>query len=154
MSATWGGTTLLRHPPDVVWSFLTDDANDASWRAPWVRSVRSLTPGPLAVGRRYETVYSFFGQRQVTIVEITELDPARRMAWRQVDEPTIAFNDGSYALEPVAGGTGFTVLGTFQSRGWRRLIDAPFAWYLRHGPVQRQHAQLAAALDARSASGG
>jgi hypothetical protein len=28
------------------------------------------------------------------------------------------------------------------------LIDAPFAYYLRHGPVQRQHAQLAAALAA------
>jgi hypothetical protein len=41
------------------------------------------------------------------------------------------------------------VTGTFTSRGWRQLLDAPFAWYLRHGPVQRQHAQLAAALTAR-----
>jgi hypothetical protein len=148
MTATWGGSTVLHHPPNVVWDFLTSETNDANWRGPWVVSVRKLSEGPLAIGTRYETVYRFFGQRQVVIVEITELDGPRRMAWRQVDEPTIAFNVGSYQLEPVDGGTRFTVSGTFQSRGWRRLIDASFAWYLRHGPVQTQHAQLAEALDA------
>lgn len=146
MTATWGGTTTLRHPPAELWDFLTTETNDVNWRAPWVVSVRKLTHGPLAVGTRYETVYRFFGRRQVVMVEISEFDGPRRMAWRQVDEPTIAFNDGSYDLEPVDGGTRFTVTGTFQSRGWRRLIDAPFAWYLRHGPVQTQHANLAQAL--------
>ena len=146
MTATWGGTTVLHHAPDAVWDFLTTETNDVNWRRPWVVSVRKLTDGPLAVGSRYETVYRFFGQRQTVIVEIAALDAPRQMAWRQVDEPTIAFNDGSYQLEPADGGTRFTVTGTFQSRGWRRLIDAPFAWYLRHGAVQTQHAQLADAL--------
>jgi len=148
VSATWGGTTLLHHAPDVVWRFLTDDRNDASWRQPWVIAVRALSDGPLAVGSRYETTYRFFGRRQVVVVEITELDAPRRMAWRQVDDPTVDCNDGSYDLEPVDGGTRFTVTGTFQSHGWRRVIDAPFAAYLRNGPVQRQHAQLAAQLAA------
>jgi hypothetical protein len=148
MSASWGGSTVLPYEPDIVWAFLTSETNDANWRAPWVVSVRQVTPGPLAIGSRYETVYRFFGQLQTVIVETTELDPPRRMAWRQVDEPTVVSNVGSYTLEPVAGGTRFTVIGTFTSRGWRRLIDAPFAYYLRHGPVQRQHAQLAAALAA------
>ena len=148
MTAVWGGTTIVRQPPDVVWDFLTTETNDTNWRAPWVVSVRKLTDGPLALGTRYETVYRFFGQRQVVIVEITELDAPRRMAWRQVDEPTIAFNDGSYDLEPSEGGTKFTVTGSFQSRGWRRLIDGPFAFYLRHGPVQTQHTNLAEALRA------
>ena len=148
MSASWGGTTQFRQPPDAVWAFLTTASNDAGWRKPWVVSVRQPSDGPLAVGSRFETVYRFFGQRQVVIVELTELDPPHRMAWRQVDEPTVVFNDGSYDLEPSDGGTRFTVTGTFQSRGWRRLIDGAFARYLRNGPVQRQHAQLAAALDA------
>jgi len=151
MSATWGGTTILHHRPDSVWEFLTTETNDVNWRAPWVISVRKLTDGPTAIGTRYETVYRFFGQRQVVIVEITALDAPRRMAWRQVGERTIAFNEGSYQLEPIDGETRFTVTGTFQSRGWRRLIDAPFAWYLRHGPVQTQHAQLAKALSSGDA---
>ena len=156
MSATWGGSTVLRHPPMIVWAFLTDEANDVNWRAPWVVSVRLVAGESLAVGARYETVYRFFGRPLVVVVEITELDPPGRMAWRQVDDPSVAFNAGSYDLEPVDGGTRFTVTGTFETRGLARLLDAPFAWYLRHGPTQRQHAQLAAALDAfgaRSAGG-
>jgi uncharacterized protein YndB with AHSA1/START domain len=149
MSATWGGTTVLAASPDVVWDFLTSEANDVNWRAPWVRSVRKLSDEPLGVGTRYETVYRFFGRLEVVTVEITELERPGRMAWKQVDSDTVVSNVGSYDLEPVDGGTRFTVTGTFTSRGWRRLIDAPFAWYLRHGPVQRQHAQLAAALAAR-----
>ena len=150
MAASWGGSVELDHAPDVVWAFLTSATNDASWRGPWVVSVRALPDGPLRIGRRYETVYRFFGRIQTVIVETTELDPPRRMAWRQVDDPTIVSNVGAYELEPLDGGrTRFTVTGRFTSRGWRRLLDAPFAWYLRHGPVQRQHSQLAAALAAR-----
>lgn len=152
MSASWGGTTVLDEPPEVVWAFLTSDVNDVNWRGPWVQSVRQLSDGPLGVGTRYETIYRFFGLPQAVVVELTELDPPRRMAWRQVDEPTVVSNIGSYDLEPAAGGTRFTVVGTFTSRGWRRLLDQPFAFYLRHGPVQRQHAQLAAALAKGSAA--
>jgi hypothetical protein len=148
MSATWGGSIVLDESPQQIWSFLTSETNDVNWRGPWVRSVRKLTEGPLGVGTRYETIYRFFGRLETIIVEITELDPPRRMAWRQVDSPTVVSNIGSYDLEPTGSGTRFTVIGTFTSRGWRRLIDGPFALYLRSGPVQRQHAQLAAALRA------
>jgi len=150
VAATWGGSVELDHPPRVVWDFLTSSSNDAGWRAPWVLSVRTLSDGPLAIGTRYETVYRFFGQIQRVVVETTELEPPLRMAWCEVDSPIIASNVGSYELEAMDEGrrTRFTVTGTFTSRGWRRLIDAPFAWYLRHGPVQQQHAQLAAALAA------
>jgi uncharacterized protein YndB with AHSA1/START domain len=157
VTARWGGSTELDHPPDVVWDFVTSASNDAGWRRPWVVSVRKLSAEPVGIDTRYETVYRFFGQVQSVIVELTELDPPRRMAWRQVESPTVVSNVGSYVLEPIDGGrTRFTVTGEFTSRGWRRLIDGPFAWYLAHGPVQRQHSQLAAALAAvaPSSSGG
>jgi len=152
VTANWGGSVELNHPPEVVWDYLSSDSNDADWRGPWVVSVRKLSDGPVGIGTRYETVYRFFGQLQSVVVELTEVDPPRRMAWRQVDSPTVVSNVGAYDLERIDGGrTRFTVTGAFISRGWRRLIDAPFAWYLTHGPVQRQHAQLAAALAAASA---
>jgi uncharacterized protein YndB with AHSA1/START domain len=145
--AVWGGTVELDAAPDEVWAFLTSEANDANWRGPWVESVRKLTDGPLRVGTRYETLYRFFGQPQRVIVEVTELDPPRRMAWRQVDDPRVDVNDGSYDLEPIEGGrTRFTVTGVLRSHRWRAVADGPFTFYLNHGPVQRQHAKLAAAL--------
>jgi hypothetical protein len=152
LTATWGGSVELDQAPGVVWDFLTSEANDVNWRGPWVRSVRKLTDGPMALGTRYETVYRFFGQVQTITVEITELEPARRLAWQRLPSNLVVFDRGSYDLEALAdGGTRFTVIGTYESRGWRRLIDAGFAWYLLHGPVQRQHAQLKAALEANAA---
>ena len=152
MTATWGGSVELRQAPEFVWAFLTSETNDVNWRGPWVRSVRKLTDGPLALGTRYETVYRFFGNVQTITVEITELEPARRLAWRRLESDLVVFDTGSYDLEALDdGATRFTVTGTYESRGWRRLIDGPFAWYLLHGPVQRQHAQLRAALDANAA---
>ena len=52
--STWGGSTVLQHDPDAVWDFLTSATNDVNWRKPWVVSVRQLTPGPLAIGTRYD----------------------------------------------------------------------------------------------------
>ncbi|HEX8024648.1 MAG TPA: SRPBCC family protein [Candidatus Limnocylindrales bacterium] len=152
MSVTWGGSIVLPQAPETVWAFLTTDANDATWRRPWVISVRALSEGPFRVGSRYETWYRFFGRPQRTIVETTVLEPPRRVRWSQVEDPTIASNVVTYDLEPVDGGTRFTVTGVFESAGWRRVIDRPFAWYLNHGPVQRQHAQLRAALAAAQPS--
>jgi uncharacterized protein YndB with AHSA1/START domain len=152
VTATWGRGVELRQAPEAVWAFLTSETNDVNWRGPWVRSVRKLTDGPLGIGTRYETVYRFFGQLQAITVEITELEPARRLASRRLPSDLVVFDTGSYDLEAIeGGGTRFTVIGTYESRGWRRLIDAGFAWYLLHGPVQQQHAQLRAALDANAA---
>lgn len=153
MTATWGGSVELRQAPEVVWDFLTSETNDVNWRGPRVRSVRKVTDGPLALGTRYETVYRFFGQLQTITVEITELEPARRLAWQRLPSPLVVFDTGSYDVEAIdGGGTRFTVIGTYESRGWRRFIDGPFAWYLLHGPVQRQHAELRAALASKRAS--
>ena len=38
-------------------------------------------------------------------VKLIELDPPRRMAWRQVGAGSLAINDGRYDLEPIDGGT-------------------------------------------------
>jgi Polyketide cyclase / dehydrase and lipid transport len=148
VSATWSGTIVLGHAPEVVWDFLTSEANDVNWRAPWLRSVRRLSEGPVSVGTRYESVYRFFGRDEAVIVELTEVDAPLRLAWRQVNHGSLAINDGSYRLEPVVGGTRFTVTGIFASRGLSRLFDPPFAAYLNRAS-KRQLAQLASSLGSR-----
>jgi uncharacterized protein YndB with AHSA1/START domain len=145
VSSTWGGSIVLDHPPAVVWDFLTSESNDVNWRGPWLVAVRKISDGPMVIGTRYESDYSFFGRRDTVVTEITEAVVPRRLAWKQVGRGTLAINDGSYDLEPVGNRTRFTVRGVFESRGLSRLADAPFALYL-HQAAKRQHAQLAAAL--------
>jgi hypothetical protein len=145
MRATWGGTIRLDQDPEAVWEFLTSESNDVNWRAPWLRSVRRLTDGPIGVGARYESRYRFFGREETVVTELTEIERPRRLAWRQVGPGSLAVNDGHYDLDVVDGGTRFTVEGVIESRGLARLIDGPFAAYLRRASRQ-QLAQLAAAI--------
>jgi uncharacterized protein YndB with AHSA1/START domain len=147
MPATWGAVSVLDQSPERVWEFIASDENDVNWRAPWLRSVRRLSVGALGPGARYESAYRFFGRDETVVVELTEVDPPRRMAWRQVSQGSLAVNDGRYELEPIHGGTRFRVTGTIASPGWRRLFDRPFAWYLNRA-AQRQHRQLVSALRA------
>jgi uncharacterized protein YndB with AHSA1/START domain len=147
MSSRWGGTIVLDQPPEAVWAFLTSEANDVNWRAPWLRSVRRQTDGPMAVGTRYESVYRFFGREETVVTELIAVEPPTRLAWRQVGTGSLAINDGSYELQAVDGGTRFTIDGVIESRGIARLLDAPFAAYLRRAS-KRQLAQLAAAIRA------
>jgi hypothetical protein len=145
MAASWGMSSLLDVDLERLWAFLTSDTNDVSWRGPWLISVHQASEGSMGVGTRYESTYRFFGREEQVTTELTELDPPRRMAWRQVGSGSLVINEGSYDLEAAAGGTRFTVTGTIESPGWRRLFDAPFGWYLRRAAAQ-QHRQLAEAL--------
>jgi hypothetical protein len=145
VATTWGTSSDLGIDPSRLWEFLTSETNDADWRRPWLRSVRRLSDGPVGVGTRYESMYRFFGRDEAVTVELTELDPPRRMAWRQVGRGSLVVNDGRYDLEPTAAGTRFTVTGSIASPGWRRLFDPPFGWYLNRA-ARQQHRQLAAAL--------
>jgi hypothetical protein len=145
VAATWGASTFLNEPTDVVWDFLTSETNDVNWRGPWLRSVRKLTAGALAVGTQYESLYRFFGRDDTVVTELTEVIPRHRLAWRQIGTGSLAVNDGRYDLEGVDGGTRFIVSGTIEGRGARRILDAPFAAYLNRA-ARQQHAQLVAAL--------
>jgi hypothetical protein len=145
LATTWGTSSDLEVTPARLWDFLISETNDVNWRAPWLRSVRRLSDGPVGVGTRYESAYRFFGRDETVSVELIELDPPRRMAWRQVGDGSLAINDGRYDLEPIDSGTRFTVTGTIASPGWRRLFDGPFGWYLNRA-ARLQHRQLAAAL--------
>jgi hypothetical protein len=69
----------------MVWEFITSEANDVNWRAPWLRSVRRLSEGVVGVGTRYESVYRFFGRDDAVVVELTEITAPGRLAWRQHD---------------------------------------------------------------------
>jgi uncharacterized protein YndB with AHSA1/START domain len=145
VTTTWGTSSDLGIDPSRLWEFLTSETNDANWRGPWLRSVRLLSDGPSASGRATQSMYRFFGRDEAVTVELTELDPPHRMAWRQVGAGSLVVNDGRYDLEPTDVGTRFTVTGAIASPGWRRLFDPPFGWYLNRA-ARQQHRQLAAAL--------
>ena len=78
-------TGTIDRPCDEVAAFLRDPANDTTWIG-GLRSVRLLTPGPVAVGSQVERVAGFLGRRVRYVNEITELT-ADRLAMRSVRSP-------------------------------------------------------------------
>ena len=78
-------TASIDRPRDQVAAYLRDPANDTRWIG-GLRSVRLLTPGPVAVGSQVERVASFLGRRIEYVNELTELT-ADRLAMRSVRSP-------------------------------------------------------------------
>jgi Polyketide cyclase / dehydrase and lipid transport len=91
----------IRRPPQDVAAFAMDPGNDRQWIGA-LRSVRTLTGGPVGPGTRVERVAGFLGRRIRYVNEISEYEPGRRLAMRSVEAPfpmTVA-----YDFEPADGG--------------------------------------------------
>jgi hypothetical protein len=137
MTVEWSGSIVIGVSPGRLWDVLLDPNADTDWRAPWVRSVRTLTEGPIRVGSRYESHYNFYVVVPATETsEITAIDPPRLLAWRT--EGPRSTGEGRYVLEPVEGGTRFTMAATYAGRGLAGLIDGPFGRHLQRDIAPRQ----------------
>jgi uncharacterized membrane protein len=124
-------TGIIGRPREEVAAFLRDPANDISWIG-GLRSVRLLTPGPVAVGSRVERVASFLGRRVEYVNEITELT-GERLAMRSVRSPfpmrvTYGSRDAGGAATEVSvrvegdAGRFYAVLGPLLGLAVRRSI--------------------------------
>jgi uncharacterized protein YndB with AHSA1/START domain len=113
-------TIVIARPPAEVYAFFADAENDKSWR-PGVAVIRR--EGPLAVGTRYTQRIAGPGGRQVAAdVEITELDPDTRVAFRGVAGPVRP--EGDYSFAPAEGGTSVTFTLDAELTGVKKLLMA------------------------------
>lgn len=91
----------LPAPPDVVFDYMANPANDVQWQDSCVEA-RLLGPEPVA-GCRYAIVFSFLGRKMQFTGEITERVPAREFAFK-VLEGSFHY-EGRYSFRPHAEGT-------------------------------------------------
>jgi carbon monoxide dehydrogenase subunit G len=115
---------VVDRPVDEVWAFVHDPAKDSLWQTTLAESEK-LTDGPMRVGTRVREVRHFLGVRVELTWEVTEYEPTRKSAIRGVSGPVPL--TGSYRLEPVDGGTRFTVSGELDAHGLFRLAEPVFA---------------------------
>ena len=101
----------LRTPPSEVWAFVSDLAATPRWRT----TVERVDPPPeVAMGTQMPATTRVFGKRWRWTIEITALDPPRRLAYRTTGLATI---DVEYLLEPTGdGGTRFRFTGSSPSK--------------------------------------
>lgn len=128
-------TITIDRPPDVVFGFLANPANDRSWR-PHLKEIAAS--GPVAAGARIHQVVEGPGGRGIAAdMDVTAYEPPSRYAFQVVAGP--ARPRGEFQLVPSGAGTLVTFSLAAELGGWKK--------WLMGRPVQSSMDGEMAALD-------
>jgi hypothetical protein len=106
-------------PPDRVFGFAGDYANDPAWRA-GVLAMTCEPPGPPARGTRTRETMRSMGRTVVTVGEVVEFSPGRT-AFRSISGPVPCEGSREFLATP-AGTTRFTYTLTLRPTGLLGLL--------------------------------
>src|SRR5918999_1782281 len=99
-------SVTIRRPIEEVFAVLTDPTRSPEWSKHSIRG-ELITDGPPRVGSRRRTVVKGFGGigTMESVFEVTEIDPLRAVALRQVSASWGGSGATRYTFTPVDGGT-------------------------------------------------
>ena len=128
-------TIAIDRPPEDVFAFFSDPANDQRWRGHVKEIAAEGAPG---VGRRIHQVVDGPGGRGIAAdIEVTAYDPPTRYAFQVVAGP--ARPRGEFTVTPSATGSSVTFALAADLGGWKRFVMS--------GPVQASMDGEMAGLD-------
>jgi uncharacterized protein YndB with AHSA1/START domain len=111
-------TITVARPPEDVFAFFANPANDRSWR-PGVKEISAS--GPIAQGSRIHQVVDGPGGRGIAAdIEVTAYEPPTRYAFQVVAGP--ARPRGEFRFVPAANGTTTTFSLSAELGGWKKLL--------------------------------
>lgn len=126
----------IGRPPEDVFRFAGDYANDPVWRAGVAEMVYEGGVSA-AVGVRTRETMRFPGSATITVAEVTEYSRSRT-AFRSLSGPVAC--EGSREFVAVPGGTRFSYSLTLRPEGFFRIIapilERVLQWQVR-GDVRR-----------------
>jgi hypothetical protein len=111
-----------------VWDYLADPVNDVTWTSGLLEA-RPLTEGPYAPGFRVERVSQFLGRRLTYTIEVKDVVPGERVEMETTAGPFPI--RVTYALEPVEGGTRFSIRNRGEPSGFFALTGPLLAAAVR-----------------------
>lgn len=110
----------IERPPQEVFDFVANPANDTKWRESAVSS-EWVTDGPIAVGSQLKTVDKLMGREIESTAEITAYDPPHKYGQKTVGGP-MPF-EFTIVLESDGGGTKLTMAGQAEVGGFFKLAE-------------------------------
>lgn len=131
----------VERPPAVVFEYLVDPAKQALWSDV---PMRKLAEGPLTTGSRIEVTFGKGPLKMALGLELTAVEPGRRMAWRTFSGP--ARWVGEYRMAPTEGGaTELRQDGRLELTGLWRFVEPLVATEIRTGELKELERLKAAA---------
>ena len=111
-------TIVIDRPPNEVFAFLADPANDQTWR-PHVKEITA--EGQPRVGSTIHQVIDGPGGRGIAAdIELTGYEPPTRYAFKVVTGP--ARPVGEFRLRPAGSGTEVTFTLSAELSGFKKLL--------------------------------
>jgi carbon monoxide dehydrogenase subunit G len=109
----------IARPPEEVWEFIADPANDPRWCS----KVKSVEPSG---DRRWQVMHKPVPMRAAIelTVEHVELEPPTRLTMREEDDASTVSVE--YRLDPTATGTRFTQVTEGEWKRLPRLLHKTF----------------------------
>jgi uncharacterized protein YndB with AHSA1/START domain len=121
MANDFRGTSVIARPPEEVFDFLADGANDRKF-SPRVLEIEKVTDGPVGAGTVYRSTVKDAGMKTKREFEITEFERPTRIRWAERSKNLVTASAGGYDLEPVEGGTRLTVFNELEGHGFGKLV--------------------------------
>lgn len=121
-------SVVIDRPIEEVFRYVSDFENDTAWYQGVLESKR-ISETKEGAGARYWQRSRLLGRQYETEFEVTEYDPPKHLRMRS-SRGAVPFV-ATYILEPVAGGTRFTMDAGVEATGLYRLIQPLFVLVLR-----------------------
>jgi uncharacterized protein YndB with AHSA1/START domain len=131
----------IRRPPEDVFDYLTDVEKLPRWQK---SLIEASADGPFQIGTRIVEKRSLFGREAETELEVTALEPARRLTLETIRGPVELEVD--HRLEPAETGTTLQVNAAGKAKGALRFAGPAVAAGARQ-ELKRDFERLKALLE-------
>lgn len=122
-------STQISRPRDQVFEYLTAFENLPQWQTGVIES-KTLSDGPVRVGYQFEETAKVGPWKLKNVCTVTDVKTNERFAFEAKSSGPLDY-EGSFSLQPVAGGTRLTLNGSAQLKGLWRLLQPILAGDLR-----------------------
>jgi hypothetical protein len=113
------GNVVIGRPVEEVFDFVADERNEPQYN-PQMTSAEKVSPGPIGVGTKFNSVMTSMGRRVDITIEFTEFDRPQWIAeTSHMSGMDIA---GTLLFESVPAGTRMTWIWDLRPRGPYRLL--------------------------------
>ena len=117
---TFERSIFINRPPQEVFDFMSNPANDTKWRDSAVSS-EWTSEGPPGVGSTLRSVDKLLGRKMESTSEITAWDPPNRYGQKSVGGP-VPF-EMTVMLETKEQGTQLTMSGNAEAGGFFKIAE-------------------------------
>jgi carbon monoxide dehydrogenase subunit G len=117
---TFEKSIFINRPPQEVWDFMSDPANDTEWRDSAVSS-EWASEGPPGVGSTLSSVDKLLGRKMESTSEITAWDPPNRYG-QKADSGPFPF-ELTVKFEAKDEGTQLTLSGNGEPGGFFKIAE-------------------------------